>query len=172
LPKFHTRLPRSNDLEAVLAVHRAAFGRGDEAELVRRLCEAGDNTCELLAETETDVIGHVMYSPCRIEHGDDSRVVGLAPVGVLPTWQGQGVGTALIHQSLDAMRSEGRIRAVVVLGEPSYYARFGFTPASRAGLHDTYGGGDAFMVLALQPGGLDGYQGRVDYAPAFDFLTD
>jgi putative acetyltransferase len=169
---FRTCLLCPSDLEAVLAVHRAAFGRGDEAELVRRLCEAGDNACELMAEAETGVIGHVVYSPCRIEHGDDGRVLGLAPVAVLPTWQRQGVGTALINQSLDAMRAEGRVRAVVVLGEPDYYSRFGFTPASRVGLHDIYGGGDAFMVLALQPGGLNGYQGRVNYAPAFDSLTD
>ena len=169
---IHTRRPRPDELEAVLSVHYAAFGRDDEAELVRRLHEAGDNSYELLAETGTDVVGHVMYSPCRIEHGDDGHVLGLAPVGVLPAWQGQGIGGTLIRQSLDTLRSEGHVRAVVVLGDPAYYARFGFTPASRAHLHDTYGGGDAFMALALQPGGLDGYQGRVDYAPAFDLLTD
>jgi putative acetyltransferase len=155
-----------------MAIHRVAFGRDDEAVLVRHLREAGDSAYELLADADSEVIAHVAYSSVRIEHGDDGRVLGLAPLGVLPAWQGQGVGSALVRQSLDALRAAGTVRAVVVLGEPAYYTRFGFTPASLAGLHDTYGGGDAFTALALQAGGLDGYSGRVDYAPAFDLITE
>lgn len=155
-----------------MAVHRAAFGRDDEAVLVRHLQQAGDIRYELLAELHGEVVAHGVYSAVRIEHGDDGRVVGLAPVGVLPAWQGRGIGSALIRQSLDALRAADIIRAVVVLGDPAYYTRFGFAPASQAGLHDIYGGGDAFMALALQPGGLDGYRGRVNYAPAFDLLTE
>lgn len=165
------RAPRPGELATIMAVHRAAFGRDDEALLVQHLREDGDDAFELLAEADGAVIAHVAYSPVRIEHGDDGRALGLAPVAVSPAWQRRGAGSALIRQSLDALR-EGPARAVVVLGDPRYYARFGFTPASGAGLHDTYGGGDAFMALALQPGGLDGYRGRVDYAAAFALITD
>lgn len=153
---------------ATLAIERAAFGRDDEADLVRRLREAGDNAVEWIAEADGEIVGHVLYSPVRIEHGEDGGALGLAPVGVLPAWQRRGIGHALIQASLDALRQAGHYSLLVVLGEPGYYTRFGFAPASRAGLHDTYGGGDAFMALPLQPGGR---HGRVNYAPAFDLLT-
>ncbi|WP_430387582.1 GNAT family N-acetyltransferase [Dyella sp. 20L07] len=169
---FTIRPPRPDELDQTMAVHRAAFGRAGEAELVQHLRQAGDSAFELLAEADGVIVGHVAYSPCRVEHGDDGRVLGLAPIGVLPAWQAHGVGSALIRQSLDMLREAGKVRVVVVLGDPAYYVRFGFEPASRSDLHDTYGGGDAFMALALRPDGFHGYRGRVDYAPAFDLLTD
>jgi putative acetyltransferase len=162
--------PEPREREAALAVHRAAFGRDDEALLVQRLREAGDDALEWLAEAGGQVVGHVAYSPVRIKHGDDGHAVGLAPLGVLPAWQRRGIGRALVEASLDALRQDGRTSLVVVLGDPAYYARIGFAPAAAAGLHDSYGGGDAFMALALRADGLDGRRGRVDYAPAFDLL--
>ena len=156
---------------ATVAIERAAFNRDDEANLVQHLREAGDVAAEWVAEADGEIVGHVLYSPVRIEQGEDGRTLGLAPVGVLPAWQRRGIGHALIRASLDALRQDGHYALVVVLGEPAYYARFGFAPALRAGLHDIYGGGDAFMALALQPGGLEGRHGRVDYAPAFGLLT-
>jgi putative acetyltransferase len=167
-----TRPLRTDDLDAALAVERAAFGRAGEADLVQRLRVDGDATLEWVTEAQGRVIAHVLYSPVRIARGDDGRVLGLAPVGVMPAYQKQGIGDALIRQSLDALRENGHVRAVVVLGEAAYYTRFGFAPASHHGLQDVYGGGDAFMALALRAGGLDGYGGRVDYAPAFDLLSE
>lgn len=155
-----------------LDVERAAFGRDGEAALVQRLREDGAATAEWVAEVDGAIVGHVLYSPVSIEHGGDGSALGLAPVGVLPAWQRQGIGRALIEASLEALRQNARHALVVVLGDPDYYARFGFAPASRVGLHDIYGGGDAFMALALRPDGLDGPRGRVNYAPAFDLLTD
>lgn len=172
MPTIRPPRPEPDELDAILAVHSAAFDREDEAQLVCRLHDAGDNAFELLAETHGQTVGHVLFSPVRIEHGDDGHVLGLAPVGVLPAWQRHGIGSLLIRQALEALRTAGTVRGVVVLGDPAYYTRFGFAPASRSGLHDIYDGGDAFMALALQSGGLDGYRGRVDYALAFDLLTD
>ena len=170
-PLLRSPRPDGADAAGILAVHRAAFGRDDEARLVAHLQAAGHNSFELLAEQDGAVVAHVLFSPIRSEHGDDGRALGLAPVAVLPGWQGRGIGTALIRQALAALHERG-VPAVVVLGEPAYYARFGFAPASRHGLVDTYGGGDDFMALALRPDGLDGRHGRVDYAPAFDLLTE
>lgn len=161
-----------NDLAESLAIEREAFARADEADLVQRLRDEGNSALEWVAEANGALVAHVLYSPVRIEHGDDGRVLGLAPVGVRPAHQRQGIGDALIRQSLDALRAASRARAVVLLSDPAYYTRFGFVPASRHGLHDIYGGGDAFMALALQPAGLEGYRGRVDYAPAFDLLSE
>jgi putative acetyltransferase len=166
------RAPDPDELDGILAVHRQAFGREDEAQLVRRLQVDGDLRFHRLAEADGTVVAHVAFSPVRIAQGDDGRVLGLAPMAVLPDWQCRGVGSALLRESLDTLRQEGRARAVVVLGDPAYYGRFGFMPASSAGLNDIYGGGDAFMVLALQPDGLAGYRGQVNYAPAFASLAE
>lgn len=171
-PNLRPLQASSPELAATLAVERAAFGRDGEAALVQRLREAGDATTEWVAEVDGTMVGHVLYSPVRIEHGDDGSALGLAPVGVPPPWQRRGIGRALIEASLAALRRDGHHALVVVLGDPDYYSRFGFAPASRVGLHDSYGGGDAFMALALRSGGLDDCSGRVNYAPAFDLLTD
>lgn len=156
--------PDPDDLNEILAVHRAAFGREDEARLVEQLRASGRNTFELLAEQQGEIVAHVLFSPIRVEHGDDDQALGLAPMAALPAWQRRGVGTTLIHDALQALAASP-FRAVVVLGDPAYYGRFGFTPASAFHLHDIYGGGDAFMALALCEGGLHGYRGQIDYAP-------
>ena len=155
------------DLEAIVAVHRAAFGRDAEAELVKRLIGAGRDTISLVAVDEDDaVIGHVLFSPVTVEEGDDGKALGLAPVAVLPDHQRQGIGHALIEEGIGACFVQDA-RAIFVLGSPAYYTKFGFSKASTHGLHDSYEGGNAFQVLALTIDGLAGYRGRVNYAPEF-----
>ena len=61
-------------------------------------------------------------------------------------------------------------QCTVVLGEPAYYGRFGFTVASSWGLWDQYGGGPAFQVLELRPGGVPRGAGLVQYAEEFALL--
>lgn len=165
------RSPLPQEADAVLAIHRAAFGREDEARLVAALRAAGRDAFERVAELDGTLAGHVLFSPVRIAHGDDGLSLGLAPMAVAPARQRQGVGTALLDASLRELATTP-YRAVVVLGDPAFYSRAGFRPAATVGLHDSYGGGDAFMVLPLRAGGLDGYRGQVDYAPEFTSLSD
>lgn len=155
------------DLDAILAVHRAAFGRDTEADLVRDLVAAGRDAISLVATDESDaVIGHVLFSPVTIKEGDDGKALGLAPVAVLPEHQRLGVGHALIEEGIGACFVRDA-RAIFVLGSPAYYAQFGFTKASAHELFDVYDGGNAFQVLALTIDGLAGYRGCVRYAPEF-----
>ncbi|TAN08472.1 MAG: N-acetyltransferase [Rhodanobacteraceae bacterium] len=160
---------RDGDLVAIDAVNRAAFGRADEGQLVAALHTAGCDAFELVAERDARIVAHILFSPVTVEHGDDGRVLGLAPLAVAPGHQRQGIGSALVRAALSTLAT-GPYRAVVVLGDPDYYQRFGFGPASAAGLHDVYAAGDDFMALALRAGGLSGYRGRVSYAPEFDGL--
>ncbi|MGE7137207.1 GNAT family N-acetyltransferase [Luteibacter sp. NPDC031894] len=161
------RAATAADLEAILAVHRAAFGREAEAGLVRRLVQAGRDAISLVAVDDADaVLGHVLFSPVTVEKGDDGKALGLAPIAVHPDHQRQGVGRSLIEEGIGACFVRDA-RAIFVLGSPAYYGGFGFAKASAHGLHDAFEGGNAFQVLALTVDGLAGYGGRVDYAPEF-----
>lgn len=161
------RAATAADLEAIVAIHRAAFGRDAEATLVRKLVDAGRATVSLVAVDDEDtVIGHVLLSPVTIEEGDDGKSLGLAPVAVHPEHQRQGIGHALIEEGIGACFVQDA-RAIFVLGSPAYYTTFGFGKASAHGLHDASEGGNAFQVLPLTIEGLTGYRGRVDYAPEF-----
>jgi putative acetyltransferase len=86
---------------------------------------------------------------------------------VSPAWQGRGIGSALVRAGLDASRGAGQC-VVVVLGDPRYYGRFGFEPAAARGLRYGARVTDAFQVLELEPGALDGVRGQVEYLAAFD----
>jgi putative acetyltransferase len=77
-----------------------------------------------------------------------------------------GLGASLVEDAI-AAGAAGGAGWVVVLGDPSYYVRFGFAPASGFGLIDEYGGGDAFQVLELTPGCLPREAGLVRFAPEF-----
>ena len=92
--------------------------------------------------------------------------MGLGPVGVLPAFQGMGIGSRLIRQGLEDCQSVG-YDAVVVLGHPNYYPRFGFRPASSFHLDNEYNADEAFMVMELKPGALTGVSGLVKYALEF-----
>ncbi len=124
-----------------------------------------------MAEEAGRPVGHVLFSAVTIERGPKSPAAGaLAPVGVLPAAQGRGVGSALIRAGIASAHGLGW-QLLFVLGNPSYYGRFGFQLAAPHGLH--YASHDfdsAFQVQELAPGALAGARGWVRYHPAFDAL--
>jgi putative acetyltransferase len=160
---------RPEDLEAIDAAHAAGFPTSAEARLVRLLRDAGRLTTSLVAEVDGAVVGHVAFSPVSAATG--AVGAGLAPVAVLPAYRGRGIAAQLIEAGLSASRSAG-FGWAVVLGEPAYYARFGFRPAPEFGLVDAYGGGDAFQAVELIPGTLPVGAGLVRYAPEFASLEE
>jgi putative acetyltransferase len=120
-----------------------------------------------VAEVDGAVVGHVLLSPVTVGGARDGDVLGLAPMAVLPAYQRRGVGTALVGAALAAARARGH-GAVVVLGHPTYYPRFGFVPARRYGLHSEYDApDDAFLAVELRPRGLADCRGLVRYRPEF-----
>ncbi len=87
---------------------------------------------------------------------------------MLPEYQRQGIGTALTNAGLEQCRQLGHER-VIVLGHPAYSPRFGFERASHYGVHFEYEAPDeACMILALQPGALDGVSGVAKYQPEWN----
>jgi putative acetyltransferase len=154
---------------AVRQVNERAFGRVSEAGLVDALRASATPLLSLVAEQEGEVVGHLLFSPVTVETGRAAGMgllLGLAPVAVLPEWQNQGVGSLLVREGLQACRKLGAT-AVVVLGHPEFYPRFGFVPASRFGLSCEYPvPDDVFMAQELVPGAL-AEPGLVRYHPAF-----
>lgn len=161
------RTERSSDAKAVWTINERAFGRPDEAALVDALRET-PGAISLVAVIEDRVVGHILFTPVRID-GPSGPIsaAGLAPMAVLPAHQRQGIGSALVRAGLDACRRHG-YKAVVVLGHPTFYPRFGFTPAAAMGLTCEWPAPpEAFMALELDAGALAGATGVVRYRPEF-----
>ena len=163
------REERAADVARVQRVVRAAFGRDEEARLVERLRECARPRLSLVAESDGELAGHVFFSPVTLDPAPRPApaVAGLAPLAVVPERQGRGIGAALVRAGLARCPSLGW-SAVVLLGDPAYYARFGFAPAAAQGLfYRSEAFAPAFQVLELEPGALAGCRGELHYHPAF-----
>jgi putative acetyltransferase len=133
------------DHAAVRRLHRFAFGGDAEGRLVDALRRSGAVAISLVAEAEGAVVGHVLLS--RLDAPE--RALALAPLAVLPDRQRRGVGSALVRAALAHARHEGWA-AIFVLGDPAYYARFGFDAEPARGYASPYAG-EHFMMLPLRP---------------------
>lgn len=158
----------SGDRAAIHTLNVAAFGQPDEADLVDRLREQAEGYIGLVAEQAGEVVGHIAFSPATLDPAHPGLDVrGLAPMAVTPGCQRQGVGSALVRAGLDACRASGA-DAVVVLGHPAYYPRFGFASGALRCEYDVPP--EVFMALSLTPEALDGVEATVRYHPAFATL--
>jgi putative acetyltransferase len=124
-----------SDRAAALRVEARAFDDPEEAAIVKAVRDE-EGSFAFVAVEEGTVVGHVQMSHARV---GETTVLALGPVGVLPERQGQGIGSALIWAAL----SEARVRsypAVILLGSPNFYPRFGFESASSFGLQNPFAG--------------------------------
>lgn len=152
------------DESGIRLLLRECFPGELEARLVDSLREAGRLTLSCVACIDGQIVGHLAFSP--VTHRENDVGLGLAPLAVHARVQRRGVGRALVEFGLAECRQRGD-RAVFVLGDPAYYARFGFLPAAHWSLEDRFGGGDAFQVLELSPGTLP-RGGHIEYAAEFN----
>lgn len=160
-----------DDAEAIRAVHLAAFPTSAEADLVDRLRADFDSEISLVAERNGEIAGHVLLSRMSASAGGQAlRALGLGPVGVLPGSQGSGVGADLIRSALAIAGALGE-ELVFVLGDPVYYARFGFSAEAASPFASPYAG-PYFMALWLRPEPAPPAAGSAAYAPAFGALED
>jgi putative acetyltransferase len=164
------RRERPEDIAAVRAVNEAAFEQTTEADIIDALRDVCPDVLSLVAESDGEVVGHILFSPVTIEDGSQSRQgMGLAPVAVTPDRQRQGIGSELVQAGLEILRKQG-CPFVIVLGHPAFYQRFGFVPASRYGLTSQWEGvpDAAFMVLVLDASSMAGVTGVARYREEFD----
>ena len=156
------------DRDASLEVERLAFGSDEEPEIVEAVREE-EGSFALVAQEDRAIVGHVQLSRAWI---GETAVLALGPVGVLPECQRRGIGSELIREGLREARSRGEV-AVILLGDPAFYPRFGFEPGLAFGLANPYAGvrpdgfeiaEEDFMVARLEESPL---AGDVRWHPAF-----
>lgn len=162
------RPAEADDRDDAVEVERLAFGSDEEAGIVEAVRDE-EGSFALVAEEDGAVVGHVQFSRGWV---GETPVLALGPVGVLPERQGRGIGSRLIRAGLEEARSRGEA-AVILLGDPAFYPRFGFEPGSALGLSNPFAGvrpdgfeiaEEDFVVAVLGAGKLSG---EVRWHPAF-----
>jgi putative acetyltransferase len=165
------RAEAEEDRPAIREINERAFGRAGEADLVEALRASARPYISLVAVCGGRAVGHILFSPVSVVAGASGGAargaLALGPMAVLPEFQNRGVGSELVRRGLDECRRLGH-EAVVVVGHPAFYPRFGFVPARARGLECEYPVPDeVFMAAELREGALDGLKGLVKYHPEF-----
>ncbi len=125
------RIAKNLDDEGVREIYHLAFPAG-EREIVSKLAinllfeESTPLIISIVAENESDVVGHIAFSPVSFDKDVDLQGYLLAPLGVKPEYQGLRIGSRLIENGIQRLSKLG-INILFVYGDPKYYSRFGFT---------------------------------------------
>lgn len=173
--EFKIRQEQEKDHQAVYNLIEQAFRNmngSDHREhfLVERLrkSEAFIPELSLVAESKSEIIGHILMTKVEIVSEDKNATsLGLAPVSVLPEFQGQGVGGALIREAHKQAAGLG-YGSVVLLGHKDYYPKFGYKKALNFGIKFPFDVPDEFcMVIELLPDSLQGVHGTIKYSKPF-----
>lgn len=128
-PNFTLRDETPADCAAISELTLAAFRPLNFPELtehfvIEAVRAAGALTISMVAEMDGLVIGHIAFSPITISDGTPGWY-GLGPVSVLPEYQRQGIGKALIAEGLARLQEMGA-RGCCLVGHPDYYGKVGF----------------------------------------------
>ncbi|MHA7306252.1 GNAT family N-acetyltransferase [Arthrobacter sp. TMN-49] len=163
------RREHAGDRPEILALVEAAFPEPVEAKLLRELFAAREYIPDLSLVAESDrgeVLGHVITTRGWIGAAPS---LGLGPIAVLPAYQGQGIGSALMNATIAQANTMGE-STLVLLGSTDYYPRFGFVPADSLGIiSPDPSWGSHFMALALNAF-TAGLHGHFKYAKPFNAL--
>lgn len=169
------RKEQSTDVGAVDALLREAFWNlyqpgCDEHAAARKLRDHADCVADLKLVGVVDgaVVAYLTCSKAIVEGHESCPLVAFGPICVAPSLQGRGFGTKLITEAISLARELG-YKAVVLLGHPCYYSRFGWKSSKSYGLTDAGGSyPKGQMVLPLQPEGLAGVSGVLRFSNALE----
>jgi putative acetyltransferase len=123
------RKEKNADFESITNITIEAFknhpiSRQTEHFIVNALRSAGVLTISLVAEIDGQVVGHIAFSPITISDGTKDWC-GMGPVSVLPNYQKQGIGKALVNKGLSLLKDMGA-QGCALVGPPDYYKKFNF----------------------------------------------
>ena len=166
---MNIREEKSTDIGAIWNINTDAFETEEEANLVNVLRDSGCTFISLVAEVNNNAVGHILFTPVELTGNKNKlKIIGLAPMAVLHKYQNKGIGSQLVKTGLEHCKSKD-YDAVVVLGHPGYYPKFGFAPSVTYGIKSEYEVPDeAFMMLELVPNSLKNHQGIIKYLELFN----
>ena len=124
---------------------------------------------DFVAVLNKQVVGNIMYSKASVarDNGRKHQVITFGPISVMPSYQKQGIGYALIERTKKLAEKMG-FKAVFIYGDPAYYHRFGFINAGDFGITTADGDNfEEFMALELYKGALKGITGKYYDDPVF-----
>ncbi|RKR08673.1 putative N-acetyltransferase YhbS [Flavobacterium sp. 90] len=171
------KLRRENekDHKSVFQLIEKAFENEEYSDhkeqfLVERLRKSDAFIPELsiVAEVGNEIVGHILLTKLEIKNDTTSfESLALAPVSVLPEFQGKGIGSKLILYSHKIAKELG-YKSIILLGHQDYYPRFGYELTNKYGIEMPFDvPAENCMVIALTENGLSGVNGKVVYATAF-----
>jgi putative acetyltransferase len=162
------RLEAQGDAPQIRELLEASFPGYGEADLVDVLRRDGDIVLSLVAEESDFIIGHILFSRLMVEgQAGSARAVALAPLAVYTEYQQQGIATRLVREGHACLAAMGETLSVV-LGEPSYYGRFGYSHRRAAQFESDY---QSPYLMALSFGAAP-WEGRLVYPRAFSLLSE
>ena len=162
------RLEEQRDAKQIRDLLEVSFPGFGEALLVDRLRHDGDLVLSLAAEDEGVVIGYIAFSRLIVEGSETSfRAVALAPLAVYPEYKQQGIATRLVQEAHACLAALGETLSVV-LGEPQFYGRFGYSNRRVAHFECDY---QSPYLMGLSFGAAPS-AGRLRYPPAFAALGE
>lgn len=169
------RHENDGDLPELLEIHRDAFQRSDEADLVEQLHRNPQYNREysFVALIDGKAVGHLLFTPLNIRYSSSSTMISslaLAPISVRRDFQRKQIGTQLIQCALNELKSKD-VASIVVLGHEHFYPRFGFRPAREFHIRGPFQleNDDCLMILPLKenPFPLDQGEGLLQYLAEF-----
>ena len=137
------RVALQSDKPAIQELNIRAFGKEDEARIIRQLEADGDVIIQLVAEMEDRIVGHILFYSLGVR--GRLGCAGLGPMSVDPWVQKEGVGKQLVTQGLAMLREAG-CSIVFVLGHEWYYPKFGFNLEATEPFQSAYKGPHFFAV--------------------------
>lgn len=169
------RQENKNDFESVFQLIEKAFEEEEYSDhkeqfLVERLrkSEAFIPELSIVAEIDNKIVGHILFTKLKIKN--ESQIfpsLALAPVSVLPQFQGKGIGSKLILYGHEIAKSLG-YKSVILLGHQDYYPRFGYELCEKYNIKMPFDvPAENCMVIALIEDGLKDVSGEVVYPKAF-----
>ena len=160
------RNEEKDDYNDIRKINDLAFGQENEGKLVDSLRKKSEynHLLSLVAEIKGKIVGHILFFPIKIQNENkDYTVLSLAPMAVHPDFQNKGIGSKLVKKGLENAKGVG-FSAVIVVGHPNYYPRFGFIPASNWNIKLPFDvPDDVFLALELRENSLKNVSGSVDF---------
>ena len=163
------RKEEAADIKAIDVVHMSAFEGEQEVSLIDTLRQSSSflPDLSLVAEFKNRIVGHILLSKVVIQHGAKSAdILALAPMAVVPSQSHRGIGSDLVAAAIDVAKANN-FDAIIVVGHPEFYSRFGFKSGLKFGLHCNLPVPDEIVTaMELKEGAL-GQDGHVIFPAHF-----